>query len=392
MFLIAYYRMDPAAAVASIGESVESRNRCGATPQLVPFSNACLLPIINSMIHGNDFGIVHDAGVNASSELLVDVPHPAIPLATRRPPTHADAAFLDYMMTERNYRTYMIQPRPEEPAAEAAAPALASAAGESIDGSAAHSLRTASEKAAAERADRAARGYSQQSSAFLGPCKCCEHRRSCAALHRGAVALHLQCLTSRGRVVDAVPWFGSSATYPALPIVEWWYPPTWDAAKPPGGREKRDVAEFIDLTSPITWFVKQGSTDEQGLLRVMIGPKLDWDMCIFPHFKDGQTVTVARAFALEWISTQPDADSFRRVPVRSCLRRMIGRSNALLDPACVLSRTRDALNTAFGLLGYELDTTALRTPMVEIMRPIVEDLRLIRDRLLLRGAKRRGAM
>ncbi len=71
-----------------------------------------------------------------------------------------------------------------------------------------------------------------------------------------------------------------------------------------------------------------------------------------------------------------------RVPVRAALTRMLGRSNALLDPGAALVRLRNQANTMLGLLGYAVDVADLRTPHVEIMQPVVQDLRDVQRRIL----------
>ena len=80
------------------------------------------------------------------------------------------------------------------------------------------------------------------------------------------------------------------------------------------------------------------------------------------------------------------------MPVRACLTRMFGRSDALLDPGCKLVEIRNALNTVMGLLGYDVDVSELRTPHVEVMRPIVQDLRDIKRRIEWNRARRLGAV
>ena len=80
----------------------------------------------------------------------------------------------------------------------------------------------------------------------------------------------------------------STETYPPLEVIEWWYPPMWNVARPPAGRELQIPVATIDLLSPASWFVKQGSSDGDGALRLHFGPKLDWDVVVFKSFREGQ--------------------------------------------------------------------------------------------------------
>jgi hypothetical protein len=112
-----------------------------------------------------------------------------------------------------------------------------------------------------------------------------------------------------------------------------------------------------------------------------------------------QSVVGARATVMEWLQQQSvsggprgTGDHLTAVPVRSCLTRMFGRSNALLDPSCKLVEVRNAINTVLGLMGYDVDTSILRTPCIEVMRPIVQDLRDIRRRIEWNHARSIGAV
>ena len=112
---VAHDKHSPTVAIEKVQASLATRNRLGQHPHFRALSNPVLLAIVQSMVHGNDFGIVHDAIFAASSELLIDVPHPPMPLATKRNTSHAEQAFIDYVTTERNFGTYIVQrqPRPE---------------------------------------------------------------------------------------------------------------------------------------------------------------------------------------------------------------------------------------------------------------------------------------
>jgi hypothetical protein len=194
------------------------------------------------------------------------------------------------------------------------------------------------------------------------------------------------------RLLLPVADLASTETYYDASVEEGWFPPMWDVARPPTGREHLIPAEFVDLTQPSTWFVKQGSRDEHAVLKVTLGGKLDWPVVLFLGFKDDQSAHAARALALEWVLSQPASHRLDHVPVRSCLTRMFGRNNALLDPSCRLAQVRHGLYTMLGLLGYDLDPSNLRTPVVEIMRPIAQDMRDIKIRIMWRKAKEAGAV
>lgn len=187
----------------------------------------------------------------------------------------------------------------------------------------------------------------------------------------------------------------STEVYAPPEVIEWWYPPMWTVARPPAGRALQVPFETINLLLSSTWFVKQGESDAGGALRLHIGAKLDWDVAVFPSFKEGQTVQTARAVVMEWIQAQQDSAAepdLTKVPVKACLGRMFGRSNALLDAGCQLVRLRNSINTMLGLLGYDVDISDLRTANVEIMRPVVQDLRDIQRRIVWNRAKAMGAV
>ena len=59
---------------------------------------------------------------------------------------------------------------------------------------------------------------------------------------------------------------------------------------------------------------------------------------------------------------------------------------------CQLVRLRNSINTMLGLLGYDVDISDLRTANVEIMRPVVQDLRDIQRRIVWNRAKAMGVV
>ena len=201
-------------------------------------------------------------------------------------------------------------------------------------------------------------------------------------------------MASRMLVVAAVAALDlkSTASYEFPAVREGWYPPMWNVARPPRGREFLMPEDFVNLLEPSTWFIKQGKRDTDGVLKIALGGKLDWPVVLFNSIKAGQSLEAARATALEWAQSQPPSDRLNHVPVKACLQRMFGRNNALLDPLCKLVQVRQALYTLFGLMGYDLDNSCLRTPVIEIMRPVAEDLRDIKVRIMWRRARLAGAL
>jgi hypothetical protein len=186
--------------------------------------------------------------------------------------------------------------------------------------------------------------------------------------------------------------FASTQTYAEVEVKEGWFPPLWRVARPPQGRELLIPSDFIDLTAPATWFVKQGAHNLEGQLKIALGPALDWPIVYFTSFKEGQSLEQARAIALEWVQKQPASERLGRVPVEAVFTRMFGRNSVLLDPICKLVQIRQHLYAMFGLLGYELDSSCMRTHVVEIMRPISQDLRDIRARIMWRHARELGVV
>ena len=114
MYLVAYHKMAPDDAIAAVRLAIETRNSHMPRnrTRLRPFTNHVLEPLIQQMIHGNDYNIA-SATKGPLSELLIDVPHPPVVLAKKPEPTRAQTAFLEYMLQERNYGTYVVKPRPE---------------------------------------------------------------------------------------------------------------------------------------------------------------------------------------------------------------------------------------------------------------------------------------
>jgi hypothetical protein len=64
------------------------------------------------------------------------------------------------------------------------------------------------------------------------------------------------------------------------------------------------VCSWVALALWVGW---GGACLPGGALRLHIGAKLDWDVAVFPSFKEGQTVQTARAVVMEWIQAQQDS-------------------------------------------------------------------------------------